>query len=824
MNLSNTEELPDPGDKNPVDLDERIGIVLQAWLERREERVAEDAEQLIMDHPELAPRLRACVESIDLLSGVATSIDAEQQACYPKIPDFEILGTLGRGGMGVVYEAKQLSLDRVVALKVLPLGTVNPLTAKRFQREAETAASLHHTHIVPIYAVGQHKGVHWYAMQRIVGLPLNQAFREHTDGVEIDEVVRIGVEAAEALEHAHHHGVLHRDIKPGNLLIEPEGHVWLTDFGLARRDADVTATVSGAILGTPRYMSPEQVFAPAGQSLDFRSDIYSLGATLFELATGTPLFDGPTPLDVLQQIRTFQAPSPRSIQARIPRDLDVVLKKCLEKDPNNRYQSAGDLADDLCAIRDGRPIKARGVPLWEVARRKLIRHRERVKFAVGMVMATAILLLGSAIVWRGRQEARKGMVRIVSPGGPFIASVYRMGDAVDPIATVTVPMQDPLVLDEASYQVRLAGEDQHSSLSRFDVSAGQLTRGLLVNRSEPFDAFDAIEIEGKELWLLRGDSPGEELLATIDAANARWAVDLGGRELTHLHESPHHPPLAELRSDKDVVCLVDLFDGREVWRSVAEIDRLNQRSLFEEPTPRVQGNADGYSIVHQARDGIRSTTIRDPSPSSELRNALARLPPQARDRRFERLSPMSPFWGGNTVRSTLSSIVIGIAQTCLAILLPLGYLVHAVRKRSFSLLYLLLAPVVVVFAMLTWQSLLDPSKSLSSDPNVRQGWPITLIAGLFLTAALYALTHLIVRKNYIALGGIFLVACCLTSASAVIPILFQRMSREGQWYTITVADIAFLFVMMLLYTTLFGFPIVKLVQWIRKITGRVSHG
>ncbi len=208
-------------DNDPIDAP--VGEILQAWQERRERGVAEDAAQLIARHPELAPRLGECIESVELLSRSGLEADSWDTPVYPSIPDFEIVGQLGRGGMGIVYEARQLSLDRSVALKILPLATVSPLAATRFQREAETAAALHHTHIVPIFAVGQNQGVHWYAMQQINGQPLNSLLDTNPGGVDVDEVARIGIQAADALAHAHHHGVVHRDIKPGNLLIEPDG-------------------------------------------------------------------------------------------------------------------------------------------------------------------------------------------------------------------------------------------------------------------------------------------------------------------------------------------------------------------------------------------------------------------------------------------------------------------------------------------------------------------------------------------------------------------------------------------------------------------------
>ncbi len=331
-------------------IDLRVATVLHDWMERQEQGIAESAEALILNHPDLEPELRECVESVEMLGAIKrVTVELKANDLYPEIPDFQILRELGRGGMGIVYEAEQRSLKRPVALKVLPRATVDPVAAERFQREAKTAAALHHTNIVPIYAVGHAEGIHWFAMQIIDGQPLSCLLQEHPQGVDSDEVARIGIEAADALAYAHRNGVVHRDIKPGNLLIEKNGTVWLADFGLARRDVDVTATVTGALIGTPRFMSPEQVVASRDRSPDHRSDIYSFGATLYEIATGTALFDASTPLDVLQQIRIADPPRPRTVRPGMPRDLEVVLQKCLEKNPAQRYQTADQLAGDLRA-------------------------------------------------------------------------------------------------------------------------------------------------------------------------------------------------------------------------------------------------------------------------------------------------------------------------------------------------------------------------------------------------------------------------------------------------------------------------------------------
>lgn len=240
-------------------------------------------------------------------------------------------------------------------------------------------ANLSHPGIVPVYSVGVHNGLHWFAMQKIDGCPSSQWFAETTfesRTAAIYEVVRVGIEAAEALDHAHRRGVIHRDVKPGNLLVEKTGKVWLTDFGLARRDVDVTATATGALLGTPRYMSAEQIFN-SDEKIDGRTDVYSLGATLYEMATGRPVFTSQSPLELLTQIQRDEPTPPRQIDPAIPRPLELVILKCLDKEPHRRYLSAAALAGDLKAVRDHQPITAKGLPVWIKASRFIKRNQRQ---------------------------------------------------------------------------------------------------------------------------------------------------------------------------------------------------------------------------------------------------------------------------------------------------------------------------------------------------------------------------------------------------------------------------------------------------------------
>jgi tetratricopeptide (TPR) repeat protein len=300
--------------------------------------------------------------------------------------DFEIVRELGRGGMGVVYEARQVSLNRKVALKVLASGLgLTARAVERFRREAEAAAQLHHTNIVPVYATGEQDGVHFYAMELIEGPPLNHVIRQlrvpnqatpspdsavtglyvqnagssgssgstqcYTASIQggagyFDTVARVTAEVADALDYAHKQGVVHRDVKPSNLLLSPEGRLSLNDFGLARLLEQPGMTITGEFVGTPAYMSPEQI-SSGRIPLDHRTDIYSLGATLYELLTLQRPFKGERRDQVLAQIIEKEPIPPRRLNKHVPRDLETICLKSMEKIPAKRYQTAGHMAEDL---------------------------------------------------------------------------------------------------------------------------------------------------------------------------------------------------------------------------------------------------------------------------------------------------------------------------------------------------------------------------------------------------------------------------------------------------------------------------------------------
>ncbi len=294
----------------PLETATELVRVLDQYMADLKSGMAPDRIKLLADHPALAAQLEPCLAGIEFICQAARPASSPAQ-----LGDFRILRELGRGGMGVVYEAEQLSLRRRVALKVLRFGAVADKDAvERFRREAETVAHLHHTNIVPIFAVGSEQGVSYYAMQYIEGGSLADAIAEKsaaqrhnqaTTPESYREIARWGLEAAEALAHAHQRGVIHRDVKPSNLLLDKDGRVWLSDFGLARRMDEITMTVSGMLMGTPRYIDPEQANA-VKRPVDHRTDIYSLGATLYELITGQPVFASDTPDGVISQILTAE--------------------------------------------------------------------------------------------------------------------------------------------------------------------------------------------------------------------------------------------------------------------------------------------------------------------------------------------------------------------------------------------------------------------------------------------------------------------------------------------------------------------------------------
>lgn len=307
------------------------------------------------------------------------------------VPGYELLGELGRGGMGVVWKARHVALDRVVALKMI-LGGANapPSLLARFRDEARAVAKFQHPHIVQVFEVGEFAGLPYFSLEYVDGGTLSKKIaREPQPPRYAAGVVET---LARAVQYAHDRNVIHRDLKPGNVLLAADGTVKLTDFGLAKQvEGDSGTTQSGQVVGTPSFMAPEQ--AEGRSDVGRPADVWALGAILYDLLTGRPPFTGSSVLDTLEMVRTREPVSPGQLAAHVPRDVETICLKCLQKEPAKRYASARDLADDLRRFLDGRPIVARPVPGYERA----WRWAKRNKAVAGLWSLAAVLLLATAV-------------------------------------------------------------------------------------------------------------------------------------------------------------------------------------------------------------------------------------------------------------------------------------------------------------------------------------------------------------------------------------------------------------------------------------------
>jgi serine/threonine protein kinase/WD40 repeat protein len=412
--------------------------LIEEFTQRLQAGEALDVEAFVLAHADHADALREVLPALQRLGRLGGSAAPGSEA--PQIDglaggtlgDYRLLRQIGRGGMGIVYEAVQASLGRHVALKVLPAQATAGNALQRFRREAQAAARLHHQHIVPVFGVGQDGPVHYYAMQYINGLGLDVIVRQlrrwrddkkdqtsdqaqsrtlaegllagrftgqpkgegslrldsPVSGPEVRyfrSVAALGARVAEALHYAHNQGILHRDIKPSNLLLDTQGVVWVTDFGLARVEGLEDLTGSGDLVGTLRYMAPERF---RGQA-DARSDVYSLGLTLYDLLSWRPAFDENDQARLIQQISHGCPPPPRQWQPSLPRDLETIVLKAIDPEPARRYQTAAALAEDLERFRNDQPIRARPLRVWG----RLLKWTRRRPAVATLLAALTISLL-----------------------------------------------------------------------------------------------------------------------------------------------------------------------------------------------------------------------------------------------------------------------------------------------------------------------------------------------------------------------------------------------------------------------------------------------
>lgn len=542
--------------------DDPMGLLMESFTERYRRGERPSLTEYTRQYPEIADRIKRLFPTLVLMEELSPepegAVKQTNDLVRPprQLGEYEIGDELGRGGMGVVFRARQLSLNRDVALKVLTRPQeMGSQALQRFQLEARAAGQLHHPHIVPIIDVGDSEGVHYYAMQLIQGhgldLILNelrcrytlqatvgqstdrvmnslqrtksgssvQAFasaflsgqfrpdlegqvsvraedQESSDGATLSvpagyfrRVAEIGIQLAEALEFAHKAGILHRDVKPSNVLVDESGHVWVTDFGLAKAVEDATDAASeltrtGDVIGTIQYMAPERF---RGWS-DPRSDVYGLGMTLYELLTFHPAFSDSDRLRLMEKVRTVPPAVPRSLNSRIPRDLETIVLKSIEKDASARYLSAAEMADDLRRYLQDRPILARRSSVrervWQWCRRN-----PQVSVLSGLLAGLIVVAwLGMLYLWReavaSDEDARTHLAAERRNLNLAVAAVQEFSTKVSGDQRLMEhdlrPLRQSLLQTAASFhetlaQLREGSEDAHLDLARSYSGLARLT-------------------------------------------------------------------------------------------------------------------------------------------------------------------------------------------------------------------------------------------------------------------------------------------------------------------------------------------------------------
>jgi outer membrane protein assembly factor BamB len=385
--------------------------------------------------------------------------------------EYELLEEIARGGMGVVFKARQQSLNRTVAVKMILAGKLaGPADIDRFHAEARAAANLQHPSIVAIHEVGEHEGQHYFSMDFVEGTSLAALVRENP--LPARRAAAYVEQVASTIEYAHRQGTIHRDLKPSNVLIDSDDRVRVTDFGLAKRiEGDSALTGTGQVLGTPSYMPPEQAAGGRG-SVGPPSDVYALGAVLYELLVGRPPFRAETPLDTLLQVLEVEPVSPRLLNPKVPKDLETITLKCLQKSPGDRYASAAALADDLHRFLHDEPILARPPGALERGVRWIRKQRRSAVAAVGGAIVTVLLSLAAVAGWQVYADSQLGYLALKANNGMLEATIFDDRErAVGPPFTVPNPTPQPLTA--GSYQVRLSGPQRLSETVQLSLDAGE---------------------------------------------------------------------------------------------------------------------------------------------------------------------------------------------------------------------------------------------------------------------------------------------------------------------------------------------------------------
>jgi serine/threonine-protein kinase len=552
------------------------------------------------------------------LAGRPPALEAETPS--PNVPGYEVLQELGRGGMGVVYLARQVALDRTVALKMILHAS--PEARARFRVEAQAVARLRHPHIVQVHDFDEADGRPYFCLEYVEGGSLEARTRHAPQPPR--QAALLAEKVAAAVQHAHDKGVIHRDLKPGNVLLvegpeTPLEHCTpkVTDFGLAKLAAasprpDQVRTEAGAVLGTPSYMAPEQA---RGREVGPAADVWAVGALLYDLLIGRPPFYGETALDTLQQVLTQEPVAPRRLQPKVPRDLETICLKCLEKDPAHRYPSAQKLADDLANFREGRPIWARRAGPLERALR-WVKREPRTAALVALALASVLLLAGAAL-WRARVRAEREAERAEQLAERVEAAEEQLGEAEELFRRARAAPPG----DRAAWEAALSAARRAEALANQLPGAEELQQQAAELREE-------VEREDRgrrtadrlaNLRLQRAD-PGPQ---DLDAADRAYATAFDDYEIPVDRLGPEEaagrvkasPVAAELVAALDDWALVRRSGGRPgaVWRRPAEVARRAdpdprrnrvRDALGKQDLPALRGRAAAWDL-----DGLPAATL-----------------------------------------------------------------------------------------------------------------------------------------------------------------------------------------------------------------------
>lgn len=509
--------------------------------------------------------------------------------------DYELLEVIGRGGMGVVYRANQRMLNRTVAVKMIRGGMLAcEKDVRRFYTEAQAAAGLHHPGIVPVYQFGHRAGHHFFSMALIEGTDLQRKLKE--DEMPIEDAARYVRDVARALEHAHQNNVLHRDMKPANILIDQKDRIHITDFGLAKNlSADSSVTGSGAAVGTPNYMAPEQAGGHSDRATR-QSDVYSLGAILFACVTGRPPLVGDTVVETLMQVVHEPAPAMRSLRGNVPADLETVVAKCLEKQPKKRYRSAADVAEDLDAYLEGRPILARprgrvlktwhwvsGVPLvGALIGRKVVRaspgHR---RFQAAMLLILALMpffIVAGAMMWSHYIQTMPD--KVVIAGGLEEGVYNNISEAIADRLSQSESVKTEVLTTGGSWDNRqllidrkvhlapmqassISGDDLCVIAPLFYEAAHLLVRGPELTRQQPH--LDLSLVEGRRIAVGPAGS-GSRRTADMILDSLNLSTEVADREVISWPKlkSSEAPDIALICIGRGSSLVTELLSGE--WR------------------------------------------------------------------------------------------------------------------------------------------------------------------------------------------------------------------------------------------------------------------